>query len=260
MNVYSFERLEILSTEDIVEKTNILMSYRYSGMMLPYGQFMGDYLTKVARAIDDTQDFKYMIAIRPHAISPQYLSMILHSISSISKNRILINFVSGNIQEYEKKYGGIIQKPDDFSSNTERKHYLVDYIKEFSNITKNKDYRPKIMVSGFSNEVSNVVNNYADCIIMNYKMFIDNRSAFDSVIKRKMMAFSPVIRNSREELELFKNSLISPPNDIFYFTPEEFKSFLSNLESNGVTDILISYVLEDNLYKNIYEAVSNYLK
>lgn len=259
MNFYSFERLKILSVEDIKERSTLLNSYGYTGMLLPFGQFMGDYLTKVARAIDKDSSFEYIVAIRPHSISAQYLSMMLESINSISPKRISVNFVAGHIHQYEIQYGGLLQEPNDFSSNDDRRRYMVDYIKEFSKITFNKKYRPSIMVSGFSEDVANTVNLYADCIIMNYKMLEDDRSAFDKVTKKKMLAFSPVVRNTSLELDEFKSKINFEPNDVFYGTRIEFIDFIKKLKADGFTDIMISYLQEDDKTDIIHESIREYL-
>ena len=246
-----------MSVKDISEKSKILESNGYKGMLLPFGQYMGDYFTKIARALDTNSSFEYIVAIRPHSVSAQYLSMITESVSCISPKRISINFVAGHIHDYEMSYGGILQQPDDFSSNDDRKSYLVKYVKEFSKITLNKKYRPKIMVSGFSEEVAKVVNESADCIIMNYKMFEDNRSAFDTVNKRKMISFSPLVRDTIEEIDNIRSIIKFEPNDIFYGTPKEFINFIQYLKDEGVTDIMISQLPEDNDSSCLYNAVKD---
>jgi hypothetical protein len=57
----------------------------------------------LARDIDLTKKIKYMIALRPYNISPQYLTMINQSINQIMPDRLQINFISGYIKPHEKQ-------------------------------------------------------------------------------------------------------------------------------------------------------------
>jgi hypothetical protein len=54
-----------------------------------------------ARDIDISKKIKYMVAIRPYAISPQYLVMMNHSMNDIMSNRVQFNLILGHIKEHE---------------------------------------------------------------------------------------------------------------------------------------------------------------
>lgn len=258
MRFYSFERLESLSVEQLVEISDTLESNNYTGVLLPYGQYMGDYFVKVARAINKEQKLKYMIAIRPHTISAQYLSMIVDSISKISRNRIAINFVSGHIHDYEKEYGGLLQEPTDFSDKESRKDYMAKYIKEFYRITFGKVYKPETMISGMSDVVIDIANNYCDVAIIGYREYNKDRTIFNNVKKRKMIAICPLIRDSYEDIEEFKNTSTAHASDIVYGLEQDIVNILDQLSKEGITDILIHRVPDDKESHRLHDLVKSY--
>lgn len=258
MKFYWFERLQESSVDRIVELSDTLESHKFSGILLPYSPYTGDYLIKVARAINKSQKLKYMIAIRPHAISGQYLDMIIRSISQISPNRMMINFVAGAIHSNELEFGGIIQKPDDSSTPYERKIYLTKYVEMFYSLMKRKEYRPEILVSGDSKEVLDVVEKFADYNIIGYSAYNRNPSSFSALTKRRMVAICPVIRDTVEEAELLRPELEKKSADPVFVDNEKLKEIILDLKSQGVTDILVHKVPDDTEFERIYEFVKDY--
>ena len=70
------------------------------GILFTYRQLQGDFFTIIARTLNKNQKIKYMVAIRPHALSAQYLTMINQSMNSIQKDRLQINIIAGHIKPY----------------------------------------------------------------------------------------------------------------------------------------------------------------
>jgi hypothetical protein len=129
---------------DIKQLNKDLVSHGFDGAMFPYQVFRHDYFTRISNSIDNELSLKYIVAIRPYAISPQYLSMICASINEMSKNKVLINLVSGEINESEKEYGGILDVVNDKSDKHDRHQYLLKYLDELNNLKYNK---PDVFVS-----------------------------------------------------------------------------------------------------------------
>lgn len=259
MKFYWFERLQESSVDRIVELSNTLESHNFSGVLLPYSPYTGDYLIKVARAIDKSQKLKYMIAIRPHAISGQYLDMIIRSIGQISPNRIMINFVAGAIHSNELDFGGIIQKPDDKSTPYERKIYLTKYVEMFSSLVRRKEYKPDILISGDSKEVLDAVEKFADYNIIGYSAYNRSPSSFSSLTKRRMVAICPVIRDTVEEAEALRPELEKKSADPVFVDEAKLIEIILDLKFQGVTDILIHKVPDDNEFERIYSFIKKFI-
>ena len=130
-------------------KISILEEHGFTGVLFTYNALSGDYFTLVARDIDLSQKIVYMVAIRPHTISPQYLSMISNSIHGIMPNRLQINLISGHIKKEEKNVGGVLGVITDQSTHIERSNYLIEYLQELDKMYKAKacDNMPDIFVS-----------------------------------------------------------------------------------------------------------------
>jgi len=58
--------------EDIEE----LKAHKFYGGLFIYDVPLGDRFTKIARIIDSDIEMRYLVAIRPYVVSPQYLCMV----------------------------------------------------------------------------------------------------------------------------------------------------------------------------------------
>ena len=76
MNFYSF---------GLLEDTETLYNHHYTGILLTYSIDQGNYFIRIAAEIDKEKDFKYMVAVRPYLVSPQFLYTINTSMDIIDK-------------------------------------------------------------------------------------------------------------------------------------------------------------------------------
>jgi hypothetical protein len=240
----------------------------FSGVMFTYDVTQGDIFTKIVEQIQPNENIKYLVAIRPYAISPQYLCMISNSMNSIIKNKLQINFISGYIKEHEKSFGGIIEKPDDLSSNVDRSDYLIKYLNVLNTMlgNKNTQYPLDFYVSTSNEFIENVVNKYNNKIILPYKNYkngywqkIDKETGKTSVgvslnldYNKAMLAITPIIRENKKQLEELPEGYANRPvwregenldsavSDIDFFTYDEFNNFVAGLEEKGISQLLIN--------------------
>lgn len=244
MNFFWFERSNVY---DIKEISSELEEFGFCGVLLVYSFYSDDQFVKIANAIDVNQKIKYMVAIRPYTISPQYLSMINNSFEKISKNRIIINFITGWVSDFDKEVGGIHGSVNDLSSNIERSEHLVEYLKLLS---ETKGPSPKFYVSVTNPILLQKVA--GKDVILPYQSYKQN--SFNIENKNKIMIYiTPVIRETKEELELLIEK--SERKDITYFTFKEFEIFLNELKDKNINNILIddadpnAYIEKDNILR-----------
>lgn len=246
MNFFWFERSDNF---DIKKLSTDLEDSGFHGVLLPYSFFSGDQFVKIANNIDINKKIKYMIAIRPYTISGQYLSMINNSFNEICKDRILINFITGWIHDQEKNIGGIHGHINDFSSNIDRSNYLIEYVNSLNNI---KAVAPKFYVSVTNEILFNSVKK--EKVIIPYYMYKENK--FEIIGKNTMISIMPIIRKTKEELDLIdKNNNIA---NIAYFTEDEFSLFLESLKNNEINNILITEDFNNKEKENILSFVSSF--
>jgi hypothetical protein len=251
-----------------------LNKHHFSGVMFTHDIPEGDMFVKAAVDINPNERIKYLVAIRPYTISPQYLSMINRSISKIDKDRLQINLISGYIKEHENGVGGIVGDVTDQSSSIARSKYMIDFIETLNAMDQDKDspgyyrdpnYQNKldVYVSTTNSYVFETVKKYNHKIILPYHIYA--RGFWSDVLKgtstmipldledtEVMIALTPIIRETEEELDLLTNYAVRPawkngeiPRvvlDAAYFTYEQFDDFVKTLESRGINHLLINSV------------------
>lgn len=263
------------SNIDVLEENNC------DGVLFTYRQLQGDFFTFIARTMKTDQKIKYMVAIRPHALSAQYLSMINKTINNIQPNRLEINIIAGHIKPDEIDFGGILGTVTDRSSIPDRTNYMIDYIKELKDMQDRNIDVPNCYVSCTNIYSLEAAAKLGYKIIFPYKTykdgyFLDKRNKhnikpgekFDLSNKKIMIAVSPIIRDTQEEIdaEFPKNIIVPSPNgkhyydrarfasDTEYFTYEELVNFIKKLESEGINELLFNEAPEserENLLKYI---------
>lgn len=251
-----------------------LNNHHFSGVMFTHDIPEGDMFVKTAIDLKENENIKYLIAIRPYTISPQYLSMINRSIDRISKNRLQINLISGYIKEHEDGVGGIVGNVNDQSSSVDRSNYMIDFLKSLNEMDQDKEspgywhdpnHRNKldVYVSTTNSYVFEAAKKYKHKIILPYNIYA--RGTWADVKKdpslmiplnlgdtEVMIAITLIIRETEEELDLLTNYSMRPVwrkgetpmplLDAVYLTYEQFDDFVKTLEGRGINHLLINAV------------------
>lgn len=272
MNFYYFNT----HINDIEE----LSANNFYGGLFIYDVPLGDRFTKIARIIDSNIEIKYLVAIRPYVISPQYLCMLYNSVNSMHPGRLQINIVtgSGDIQrevkhsrtEYlnsdNKDFGGILGSVTDLSSNIDRSNYLIEYLDMINSLKTNK---PDLYVSVTNEHVFNAAAKHDNKIIIPYAMY--KHKKFDIKNMNVMVAIKPILRETAEELDA-----LPKPSGIWnkyhgqydrkeydYFTYSEFADLMDSFKQNGINEVLISSCKIEDIYNPPTEErfhVMNFVK
>ena len=259
----------------------------FDGVLFTYNPYQGDFFVKIANTINKNQKIKYMIAIRPHTISPQYLCMINQSMNEIQKDRLQINLIAGHIKPHEIDFHGIIGEVTDYSSVKDRTNYLIKYIEELSQMEQNK----KIEIPDYYVSCTNIfayekASELKQKIILPYAVYKNgyflDREVFGqtkpgaklNISNQKiMLAVSPVIRETQDQIdvEFPKNKLIHTydgtsyidreraTTDTEYFTYDEFSQFIRKLESEKISEVLLgAWPHEES--PNMIKYIERYIK
>jgi|688.fasta_scaffold450612_1 hypothetical protein len=257
MKMYWFER-DKRSDSDLAKRANDLESFGFNGVMYPYGPAMGDFFTKISRMMDAKSDFEYIVAIRTYTISPQYLSMICSSINKISPNRIVLNFLTGYVNNQEKKFGGTIEEINDHSSNIERSNYMLNYAKEFIAVNNN-GYNSSVdfFVSTTNKEVFDRCAEEQFPILIPYLRYKENW--FKNLGQKIILVIAPVIdeNGSAADWQCDNTNECRHPEgencvNLDFFTKDSFFAFLDECKKNGIYGILFQ---ESDYLKEQYCAL-----
>ena len=245
-----------------LEKASTLDKNHFSGVMFTYDATQGDMFVRTAKDIKPEEKIKYLVAIRPHTISPQYLYTIHDSINEIMEDRLQINFITGYIKDHESNVGGIVSGVNDKSDPIDRSKYMIDFIKTLDEMSENRKNKKLLdfYVSATNSYIFDVAKQYNNKIILPYNIYKRNYWSedpfstikFDTKNTEIMLAMTPIIRSTKEELNLLTDYALKPiwkkgeiskvVNDVEYFTHESFDEFIETLEENGINHLLINAV------------------
>ncbi len=269
------------SLHDKNQMTN-LDDLGFKGVLFTYVPHQGDVFTWMVDNMDKSKKIKYLIAIRPHTISPQYLSMIAQSIDKIAPGRLQVNLIAGHIKPDEVDFGGILGEVNDKSSVKDRVNYLIQYLDSLNSMKTELDF----YVSCTNPYSFNAAASYDNKIILPYrdykKGYFDFRKDDGQVIpgqkldirgKKIMLAVSPIIRNTQDEIDSEFPQNISRRSyygteyldrerftaDTEYFTYEDFDVFIKKLESDGIKEVLFNSYSEKERENLIY-FTARYMK
>jgi hypothetical protein len=260
--------------EDSPESAHRLEKNNFSGVMYTYDPTQGDMFVRVARDLRLNEKIKYLVAVRPHTISPQYLNAISQSVSEIMENRLQINIVPGYIKDHEQLIGGIVGKVNDLSTSLERSKYTIDFIEALGKMIKNIEHSTNgeneplknsldVFISTTNSYVLESVKKYNNKIILPYHIY--KRGFWSDVHKgpsvkipidikdtEVMITMTPIIRKTEEELGSLHDYALRPIwrkgevskviDDAEYFTHESFDEFINTLEQDGINHLLINAV------------------
>jgi hypothetical protein len=257
-----------------IESPSNLDKHNFSGVMFTHDIPEGDMFVKIAKDISPNEKIKYLVAIRPYTISPQYLSMIDRSMSKIGMDRLQINLISGYIKDHEDGIGGIVGNINDRSSSVDKSNYMIDFLKSLNEMYPDKEppaywqdpnYKDKLdmYVSTTNSYIFEAAKKYGHKIILPYHIYA--RGSWSDFLKGPsisiplelegieiMLAITPIIRKTEEELDLLTNYAIRPVwkkgeipqvvSDAAYFTYQQFNDFVQTLEKRGINHLLINAV------------------
>lgn len=231
----------------------------YYSLLLVYHSTQPDAWIKCAHALNKKHKFKYMIAMRPYAISPEYFSMMCNAFNELSPNRIMFNIVAGDLQKEEKSVEHALFIGDLIDTSEKRIEYTANWIKKLKEIKKIWPF-PEIVMSGFSEKTLETAAEFADynlCMIDTYK---DHTERFMKN-KKRMVSAQIVIRDTYEEAKKFVDINVPEKHKqawtIFGTDKDIIKEF-EYLESIGVTDIMLRVNNQDDKINLLHNFVKEY--
>jgi hypothetical protein len=209
----------------------------FSGFLMLYNSTSGDQFINVAKRIDPNKDFKYMVALRPYAMSPQYLCMINDTIQYFAKDKLQINLISGYTKPEEESYNAFVGDVNDNSSKIEKSKYLIKYLDVINNM---KVKIPDIYVSTTNEYVMETCIKYKNKMIVPYPYYLKIKDKLKD--QKVMVSVGPILRETEKELDALDKEKFG--DERHFYTVKEFSKILLILRCLGIEEILI-YALPD---------------
>jgi hypothetical protein len=231
-----------LNSKELKDLSSELENFGYNSLLLTFHSQSPDYLIKSAAALIPGNKLKYMIALRPYHISPQFCAMVTEGYNQIEPNRIIFNWIAGDF--YRKDEGlqvdvfGNTKEIDDIVKRTTFLRNFVDQYNSFGIVTK----KPEMVFSGFSDytlETARIFGGTSLCMIDEYRKNIKNFNGINS----RMVCVNPIILDSNEDIEEYKKRIYSINPRSIHTTiigdRDTVKRKMIDLKDEGITDLLL---------------------
>lgn len=218
-----------------------------TGNLFTYDTKQSDFFTKIARDIDVHKKIKYMVAIRPHVLSPEYLVKIHKSIREIAKeDRLQINLISGKINAEEQEIIRTLGKITNKSTTIERSNHLIEYVELLNQLPQRE--RPDYYISVTNDFTFETASKYNNKMIVPYHQYTNNKYNVEN--KKIMIYLTPIIRKTQKELDNIKGYDIQNIEDI-KFTYDEMTNLVDKLKDEGIEEIFFSAWNKEDIRKNL---------
>jgi hypothetical protein len=230
-----------IAGSEVFEVVDELDKAGYYSILFPIKSTDADYLPRVISSMKPNQQIKYMIPIRPYLLSPQYLSMLSAGVEAVIPGRTIFNFINGHISE-DENLDGIIYSSIDFSNKADRRRHLEDFIKILGRIKMHEqpDFS-EILVSGGSLETLEVTHGLGAGLATSYSSFMQNHYEFYSgfSFKNIYVQVCILLTDSKDDPKIAE-AIANNPSGVIYGSYSDISNKIQELESMGVTDLLIS--------------------
>lgn len=225
----------------------------YYSVLLVYHSLANDNWIKCANIINTKHRFKYHLAIRTYSISPEYFVMMYKSFNEIQKNRLMFNIVAGDIHNSESSVDDIILGKEYFDTVEKRVDYTHTWTKKVLSMLDKEDI-PEIVMSGISEKTLDSAALFADYNLCMMDTYLENPKLFNRN-KNRMVSAALVIRDSNEEAERVVNEIEEKHQKrwTIFGTEEQVIKKIKDLESIGVTDLMIRTHRNDDKYHLIHD-------
>lgn len=236
-----------------------LEDYGYYSVLLPFHSESPDYLIKSAAALVQGHKLKYMIALRPYHVSPQFCAMITEGYNQIEKDRLMFNWIAGDFHNRndEPRQFDVFGETESIDTIIKRTTFLRSFVEKYNSFNF-VSTKPEMVFSGFSKytlETAKMFDGTSLCMVDDYRKHIGR---FEG-IKNIMVCVNPVILESSNEVKEYRKQ-------IFYANPrsldttilgdrETVKEKLIELKNEKITDILIDTQRPE--FKGISSEASN---
>lgn len=232
---------EDLSPEGLLDLTRELDDVGYHSVLLTVHSRAQDYIPKVSAVLGNPGKVKYMLAVRPYLLSPQYFMMMWSSMQSMEKDRVMINWVHGTLGPKEN-FDAVLNVPENMHKPFARKQHMHAFLEALdkTNMFHPVD-KPEALLSGGSKDTLDMVKEFGMYLGTGYDIFVDNYERYREMeFPRIYVQVSIIVRDTDEEALRIKSKHVMENVNIIAGSPETVLAKIKELEAMGATDLLIS--------------------
>jgi alkanesulfonate monooxygenase SsuD/methylene tetrahydromethanopterin reductase-like flavin-dependent oxidoreductase (luciferase family) len=228
----------------------------YYSVLFPYYSLMSDPFIKAAAAIKKDEKIKFMVALRPRALSPEYCAMMCAAFGLIQRNRLMLNIVHGHLAP-EEIQDGIIDPTNAFASRESTLQYTETFLEKLTKKTNFKHLGVDLVMSGGKSETMKISKRYSNYSVVGYDNFTEKPDNYRDVAPSKVMVgIKIVIRDSEQECKEYKDKYLNEEN-LLVSTEGQLLNKIAELELLGVGDLIISSHDPDQEARRVHDFVKS---
>jgi hypothetical protein len=224
--------LEDNSREGLIDIANKVHDVGYESLLLVYDSFLDNVVVNVANTINPKHTFKYIIAIRTYSVSPEYLAQVYETFEKIAPGRVTFNIIPGNIKPYETSINDVVFIEDKIDTKEKLNDYTLEWLKKYKKLSVRKKL-PPLMLSGQTIDFQ--------------KYSIENGIINIIKVNDFLNQYGSTLLNNKNQIV---STPISGDND-------SVKSLILDLESKGVSDVLVYYTQDNKNASEIHNIIKS---
>lgn len=237
--------------------SSMLDESKYYSVLLPFHSESPDQWMQAARVLNKNHKIKYMIALRPYHVSPQYFAMLVKAFNLIDDNRLIVNILAGDVHNRsdEKNQFDVYGNTDTLLTIEQRKVFVRNFLYECKNMNLLNNM-PQLVLSGLSDFTISTANIFNSTILCMYDDYFKNIDRLKEC-SNKMVSVKLYIRDFAEEAEEINNHITVKRHKDFtiYGTEDYVAKKLKELINIGVTDVLVGAHHFDDKIEKIHSFV-----
>jgi alkanesulfonate monooxygenase SsuD/methylene tetrahydromethanopterin reductase-like flavin-dependent oxidoreductase (luciferase family) len=259
---WMFRNSPPMDYDQLIDFTEELDSVGYHSVLLTVHSRKADYLPLVAAIMRRDYAIKYMLAVRPYLLSPQYFTMLMAGMQNIAKDKLIINWVHG-VMYPEETFDAVLNVTDDMYEPSVRR----DHMRNFLNALKETDMMspielPESIISGATDEIMEMAKEFGLHFGTGYDLFLKEHEKIKSYGFDKVFLQTGIIVRETDEEAFRVRKEKFPDINVIYGSPETVKKELLRLHHLGATDFFVSNVFHGGKEERlrIHELISSMKK
>jgi len=231
---------------DIKKFNDLVDDIGYFGVLFVYHSKDRDYLLPIVRNLDKSHSFKYILAMRAYAISPEYCNMLVESFNKIAPGRLALNIVAGDLHADETVLEDVVDISSTLDTTKKRTEYTRRWLDKFIKLL-NRNSLSYLIVSGYSEESTASASCYADAQLCMLSTYINEMK--DQVKTKDKMASTGIVfvdqsgNEQSEFLEKIKKENTMIYDSTIFGNEDEIILKIKQLENLGINNIMIFPVI-----------------
>ena len=247
--------------EGIIKMSKDFEASKVYSILLPYGSTGLDYMMYAADLMKSTNKIKFMIALRPYSVSPEYAAKMFQTIY-LYGNRIIFNLVAGKFSPEEEEFVLNNYVGDISLINTIEKRIILSDIWQEKFVKLMGDIKLETYTIANSPLTMELGKKHADYLIFDHHRILENSSQANG--KGLVLIIDPLILNEEgndKEIEylyqptnLEKNKTGRKQNHYIKGTMKEVVNQINDIsEKFGINDFMV--VTDQKDIKNILKLI-----